>query len=163
MTFDGSSSVVDFSFKRKLLADVGLNGTVVAYCWFSDAARLTWYSDGRMKYNVGGTDMASYVLNSTGGTLDPNVADGYITVSGSLDYATKTYTLTVDGVAQNGGNPIAFYDSNATTINASIINANPHNSLYRRYAYDDISLTPEPATLGLLSVGGLALLRRRKK
>ena len=30
-------------------------------------------------------------------------------------------------------------------------------------AYDDVSLTPEPATMALLALGGLALLRRRRR
>ena len=30
------------------------------------------------------------------------------------------------------------------------------------FYFDDFSLTPEPATLGLLLLGGLALLRRKR-
>ncbi len=171
--FNKDASKVNFSFKRKVMTDIGNNGTPVSMMfigndYFTKASVVFgWFSDGRMKYfNGPGSNIysnASYVLDGSGNDFDPSVSDGFIAISGQINFASKTYSLVVNGVAQNGGNPIAFNDPSAEKTWLLISNENGEDSNYRQYALDDITLAiPEPTTMGLLTLGTLGVLKRKK-
>jgi hypothetical protein len=90
--------------------------------------------------------------------------------------ATETYTLTADVTYGAGGSltiDAALADSQGTNIgSASATDSTILSGQYFGYhswdnqgktiEFDDFAVVPEPATMSLLAIGGLALLRRRR-
>lgn len=91
---------------------------------------------------------------TTGGTVDlldggPILFSGNAkntATTGNVQWETLTYTFT----------PTADYDYLIVGLTSS-------GSVSDIVGFDDISLTPEPATMSLLGLGGLALIRRRRR
>jgi hypothetical protein len=100
-------------------------------------------------FNTTGTELYWNITinDAPGGAGTVNGTAQFATVKG--EWATVSWIFDMDPTAARG-----------------YMNLYPVNSTVGGVTYiDDLSLspTPEPATMGLLVIGGLALLRRRKK
>jgi len=81
-----------------------------------------------------------------------------LTITGTVG---GNYTVSVNGTSaapvsfyQGTSNPADFTNVNFTTVNAATVN----------YVVDNVALTPEPGTVGLLAAAtGVCLLRRRRR
>jgi hypothetical protein len=78
--------------------------------------------------------------------------------------------LMIEADALADGGQVRFYidgnqvgtSSRSTGIPLRWVRIGNNSKSYENFWYDDLSVVPEPATLGLLSLGGLALVRRRR-
>jgi hypothetical protein len=133
----------------------------------SQTTRFLLYSNGLIQVLGDGVD---FFATTTGNPADggsrfdlDDSTDRFVTISGTLDYDNDQFTVSVDGVAQNNGNPLTFRSGSGATyddVGAVWIEAQ-NQAQYRSYQVDDISLAiPEPASLGLLGLGGLLLAAR---
>ena len=176
-TFDAASSLVEYSFDwRATQALDGPSGTnIFSFVVGSNdnagansALTLNIRANGRLAVNDGTT---TRVVDGLLTTSTPVSDTPFRTISGKIDYATKTFTVFVNAVQQftsfNGGN-LSFNNSSAANPWVQIANLSadtiPANANYRTWAADNvkIAIVPEPATLGLAALAGLACLRRRR-
>ncbi len=168
-TFDSASSIVSYSFDWRATEtlDGSTSTNIFAFIVGSDstsgsnpALNLNIRGQGRLVANDGGSNRAADGLFTV---------NTYSTISGDIDYATKTFTVFVDGTQQytsfNGGN-LSF--ANAASDNAEIrlgnLSGGSLSANYRTWNADNISIAvPEPTSAAML-VGALGLLalRRRK-
>ena len=134
-----------------------------------NVARFQLFSGGRFSYHVGSTveRQASTTLGGT--TRFVGTEDVYFNVAGQFNYATKTYTLSVNGVPQttaDGGTDvnIPFFDVAASTADVRLFNLNSETTNWRRVSVDDLTIAiPEPTTaLSLGLIGAFTLLKRRR-
>ncbi|MBN1553338.1 MAG: PEP-CTERM sorting domain-containing protein [Phycisphaerae bacterium] len=90
------------------------------------------------------------------GTYDPGT---WYQISLSWDASTETVTASF-----NGGAPVSDSYKQSGAGNADQLLGYISNTVSTTFSgyVDDIVVTPEPTTLGLLAMGGLALVRRRK-
>jgi hypothetical protein len=81
-------------------------------------------------------------------------ANTYFTVSGTINYAAKTFTVSVDNVPQsvNGGPDFGFFDNAADSAEMDIINVRCFDPNWISVSFDNIHLavapTPAPSTPG---------------
>lgn len=134
-----------------------------------NVARFQLFSGGRFSYHVGSTveRQASTTLGGT--TRFVGTTNVYFNVAGQFNYATNTYTLSVNGVPQttaDGGTDvnIPYFDVAASTADVRLFNLNSENTNWRRVSVDDLTIAiPEPTTaLSLGLIGAFALLKRRR-
>jgi len=124
---------------------------------------LDWYdeiavSTSAKSINIPGTAFEEAIESGTFSVLF-NAGDGtggldlYLDNGGDVDITTLTGT----GVA------ISYSSLDADLQGVLERSIGSKIPFMAGYDYSDINVVPEPATLGLLAAGGIALLRRRKK
>jgi hypothetical protein len=137
------------------------NGTSrTANFFVSDAgfagSAIRWGENGNIWYWGGG---ANYVWD----TGVPIIYDQWVSFQLDIDYGNNQVTVYYNGaqVAQNTltGVGSGYADQLDIWLDTVALADNPSPSDYMMF--DDICITPEPTTLSVLLLGGLALLRRR--
>jgi hypothetical protein len=111
------------------------------------------------------TEDGFVTMNTTNGYFESRrigtyEADTWYPISISWDAVAKTVTASFDG-----GTPLTlgYAEAGANIANGLMAyNANTSGGTWYSYV-DDIVVTPEPATMGLLALGGLGMLIRRKR
>jgi hypothetical protein len=123
------------------------------------------YVDDRVVVELNGTDIGSWYLNPT-------------TTSGVMEFAPASgntpYTFT-NGVAYGSGSATSgFIVGGLNTLKLIVNNTDDVNPMTPTRSFQDdaavtyvqldggVTFLPEPATLSLLALGGLALLRRKR-
>lgn len=174
--FSNNSSQIAFSFQLSWDAF----GTADFYGRFfvgntlsaqgGDVLKMSWSADGRLIYTLSDNSVR-YATAADGSAFRAAGTGTFYTISGLLDYSTKTYSLAVNGVQQTNG-------SGSTTIafvNAAGSNVNPNfevstlfnnNANFKPWTVDNISyaLVPEPSALLLGAVGlSVVFLFRRRR
>lgn len=87
--------------------------------------------------------------------------DKWVEVSVDIDLTANTCEIFYDGVSVAAGTWTTGVEP--TNIQVMDIFPIPGDIAASAIYYDDISLTPEPATMALLGMGGLMMLRRRRR
>jgi hypothetical protein len=137
------------------------NGTSRAGHFFvSDAdfygSAITWLENGNVGYWGGG----GFFINDTG---VPAIYDQWVPIELQLNYTANQVTVFYNGVQVAQDTLTGVGSGYATQMDiwldtvALADNPNPGDWA----TFDNIVITPEPFSLALLAVGGLALLRRR--
>ncbi len=155
-TFDPASSVMYYSFQLKMPTVASAYGTNIL------RIRIGGPDDARSAVNFGLSDNGAFIFNNrdatgkgtiyfaettTGGTdkYYPN-PETYFTVSGALNYATKTFTVSVDGIPQadHGNANFPFRSNDSSTPAFTLINFAAGNPKWVPTFIDNIvlSLTP---------------------
>ncbi len=102
---------------------------------------------------------ANYFVDSVD-TNVPIVFGEYAHFELYFDIAVSTCTLLINGIVTNAIDvPLRSPSSGITTLRSNHV-TDPGG--YAEWYLDDVSVVPEPATMSLLALGGLALLKRRK-
>lgn len=167
--FDAGSSALQYSFQWR--PTQALDAT--------DSPDIFQFSIGSST-NIGDNAAARFTVRANGAFLARNggsfvvqaglfQANVYSTISGTIDYGAKTYTVFVDGTqlftGTNDGN-LAFDNAASDNVFIRIGNLSGANADYRPWSMDNISIIPEPATyaafFGLLAIGIVLLNRRRR-
>ncbi len=172
LAFNPATAIINFSFQVSYNAGTTTNSfRELARLSFgsNEAVRITFQSE-RVRFNDG-TDLTRTARRSTGSgsaNLQP-IADVFYTLFGTINWATKTYTLSVTdangtlaqvGAASNTN--LAF--ANVTGLTAPTITFQtfvPTDS-FRVVNLDNLNYTliPEPATMAMLALGSTMLLAR---
>jgi len=123
---------------------------------FRDGVWLQAKADGTLHYGVDGPDFANLVH------------DAWAEVRLDIDLDADTVTASYDGTPFHTG----VWDNNGDVetdtpgiggINFWANSDGAGTGLSGSFFIDDFSITPEPAAMSLLALGGLAVLRRRRK
>lgn len=122
-----------------------------------------WWSASTLTANFGST------------SLDPNSAlradwsginfdNDWLDIEILLNFLNHTYTFSVNGVAVANSTNIAFNGDAASANSMQQVAFYTYNSDSSVHAIDDITVEviPEPAALGLLAIGSLTAMRRRR-
>ncbi len=150
--FSNSSSVINYGWKFR---DGDLAMTTYWQAGEKNEGKMPW----QIRYSgLGGDRVGIYrAAGTTEAFLNMNLTWHSIDIIS--DWSSGTFNVTVDGV--NQGN---FTMIDATGIEYRFYAAAQGNFPSNISAYmDDVYVTPEPATMGLLALGGLALLRRKRR
>jgi hypothetical protein len=117
---------------------------------------ITWLDNGNVGYWGGG----NFYIWDTG---VPIIYDQWVSFQLDVDYGSDQVTVYYNGaqVAQDTltGVGSGYADQLDIWLDTVALEDNPSPSDYMMF--DDIYITPEPTTLSVLLLGGLALLRRR--
>ncbi|MEM6821110.1 MAG: PEP-CTERM sorting domain-containing protein, partial [Verrucomicrobiota bacterium] len=87
-------------------------------------------------------------------------ADTFEILSGTIDYSTGNYTVSLNGAAAVGGT----FTGSSTYGDFNIQADNPSAANYTTWTFDniDIAAVPEPSTYALIGIaGGVLLLTKR--
>ncbi len=144
--FDGSSSKVDFRIRLHVKGEQGTAGTsnfIIQIGYDaqlgSSAAQIKLSRSGRVKYN-NGTSENEPTLDADSNTLVlRNDPEEWTEIGGRLDYAAKTWTLSVNGVPQGAG-PLAFR-APVESAALRLINVAKEEAPHVPLAFDLLSLT----------------------
>lgn len=170
--FDPNASTLTFSFDYRLSARSAQTGISYLRIGTTDGnvLRLSFWTDGGINFNNG---TSGNWAHDASGNKFAAAAGTYYHISASLNYQTKQFTLSINGVTQQvaGNSTLNFFSTTSTSwtdIQMSVLNVN--NASWRSFALDNLSLrapeaVPEPATASLLVIGtiGWALQRRRNR
>jgi hypothetical protein len=174
--FSNASSQIAFSFQLKW-DSLGPSGTYTGRFFVGntlstqagDVLRLSWGANGQLIYTL--SDTTVRFATNAGGMNFAAAAGSFYTVSGVLDYATKSYTLSVNGVQQTdnlGSSNISFVNAAGANVNSNFeIQTQLNNSAnFRPWTLDNLNyaLVPEPSAVALaLLAGGMLILVRRAR
>ncbi len=143
ITFDGNHSLIDFSFdiQWKSINPKTEIGRVYFGAIGTPAIRFSLQANGNILYGGANTT----VTNSAGAAFAAAASHWY-KARVLVDYKTKTYKLTVDGVEQNNGNAIDFMDSSCSTPEIFLFNKSGSDPNKTTLYYDNIEwATFQPA------------------
>lgn len=176
--FSATSSQIAFSFDLKW-DEVGSTSIYTGRFFVGntlstqdgDVFKLTWSATGAVGYTLNNNTLR-FATNAAGNQFIAQ-ADTFYTISGVLDYGTKTYTLSVNGVQQvdqTGAATLGFVRPAGANVNANFEfqTQNNNHASARVWTVDnlDYHAIPEASSLGLLMLGGgvaLTLFRARKR
>jgi hypothetical protein len=94
-------------------------------------------------------------------TAQPIQYDTWVEVRADIDLDANSCEIFYDGVSLGG--PTTWQKGAQPIHGIDCLDIFPISEDASVMYYDDISLTPEPATMALLGIGGLALIRRRRR
>lgn len=166
-TFSNANSQIAFNFQLSWDAF----GTADFYGRFfvgnilssqgGDVLKLSWAADGRIIYTLS-DNTVRFATAADGSVFRATSTDTFYTISGILDYSTKTYSLAINGVSQTNGSGstnIAFVNASGSYVNPNfeVSTLFNNNANFKSWTIDNINyaLVPEPSSL-LLGVVGLA-------
>ena len=154
---DAAPDSEDFAVAHRIYLAQGNGGTAI---------RINVFDNGRLQLATGSGTVN--VVNGNGANFDLDDAGGrFIDVSGVIDFDTDTYTLSFDGVQQtfNGSADLAFNAVGQTDFGQfNLQQGGSTDANARQISIDNLgAAVPEPGSLALLSLGGLALLRRQSR
>jgi hypothetical protein len=110
-------------------------------------------------------DTTSIELNNTNGN---NSADGWVGVGDGTDTTWYRYDLGSSSgwqtlsIAGTGITEITIATRGSTLLNGAVEDGGTVDTSGRPVNWDDLTYVPEPATMGLLGLGGLVALRHRR-
>jgi len=172
--FNASSSILDYSFQLKLNGSLGGND--------NDAFRLNIASANVFQFAVlaggyvtvtdgngsGVTTGVTFKTTTGGATNFVATPDVFFTLSGRINYVTKTFTVSLNGINQMDASGsdlnFGFKNNSAANANIQLVSNAALNSGYRTSTLDNLGLVavPEPASLTLLLLGaGVFVVVRR--
>jgi len=94
-------------------------------------------------------------------TAQPIQYDKWVEVSAAIDLDANSVEIFYDGVSLGGPTT---WQKGADPINGiDCLDIFPISADASVMYYDDVSLTPEPATMALLGMGGVMMFRRRRR
>jgi len=102
-----------------------------------------------------------YVDSTAGTTTLPIQYDKWVEVRADIDLDANTVEVFYGGTSLSGGQ--ISWSKNQLVHGIDVLDIFPVSDDASIMYYDDISLTPEPATMALLGIGGLMMLRRRRR
>lgn len=166
--FNGTSSILNVAFQFRFVTAPDASTSTVAAIQFgydgsdaTTAARFYITSEGRLGFNNGAT--AVLVSN-----LDINDTTTWTTVAASLNFATQTYTFSVNGTSYSTGGGTSVFSFRGLTDAADLRLTNVGSVSSKSIAFDNISLVvvPEPSSAGFVILTGFAglifvIMRRR--
>ncbi|MEM9753427.1 MAG: PEP-CTERM sorting domain-containing protein [Planctomycetota bacterium] len=147
--FDAIGSVDGFRLDHRI-AIGGTDGSpMVAFDLFGNS---------RLQYRT--ASGATNAVNINGNSLNLDDTGGrFVTVEGTIDIDAGTYDLVIDGVSQGTGLGLINTPSDFGQVTLQW-RTNDAGAL--QYSLDNLEIAvPEPGSLALLGLGGLAMLRRR--
>ena len=173
-TFNPASSILYYSFQLKPTALAATYGTIVLrmrLCGSDDrhsALNFGLGNNGSFSFSAGdgkggGTSPVARTASKGGAVFVPAV-DTYFTVCGSVNYANKTFTISVNGVPQevNGARDIPFASpSPGTTPRLDLENYSADDPLWSSTSIDNISLSLTPNGIATPPQTGTRLARTK--
>lgn len=164
--FNGASSILNVGFQFRFVTMPDANTSSVAAIQFgfdgadtNTAARFYLTSDGRLGFNNGAS---TAILVSS---LDINDTTTWTSVTASLNFATQTYTFSVNGTPYSTGGGTSIFNFRGPTDAAAFRLTDIGSANSKSVAFDNISVTvvPEPSIGALLGVAGLLAIGRRRR
>lgn len=164
-----ASKTIDALDDSHVIADVYMASqadVVGSYIYFGGstaatanaAAQFGFTSGNQLRYRDGSSDVVVPDVTYQANTYYHFVAD--------IDLVNKAYDLTITGPGITNAitiTGVAFRNSGVDEIGWVIaLNSSASGAPNRLLWVDDLSITPEPATMALLSLGTVGLLRRRR-
>jgi hypothetical protein len=158
-TFVSNASVIDYSYSTRFnglpnnngqdVQRLSIGGTVAVYITLETTGQVNAYAYRTpipLKTSMGGTN--AFVAT-------PGI---YFTVSGQVNYATKTYTVFLNGIAQTVGGPSAttnfpFYVSTTNSYNIIMENNLPEESTWVPSTISQIRYELDPSWSGPITIG----------
>lgn len=165
--FNASSTVINYSFSLKLDGEANANSTLSILRLQTGTGgndmKLELTANGRLGITNGSTNVTA---KTESGDTFVAPANTFFTVAGTIDYATKTYTISVNGVTQLTGSASPNFSfstsSNPTSADLFLLNMNPNSVDWMPVTIDNINYTaaaiPEPSTTALLGAAAAGLV-----
>jgi hypothetical protein len=157
-TFNSSSSIIDYSFSMRLEADPNTSPGDVQRVLLGNsiAAEICLLGNGTVHAYSARTPIT---LKTTMGGSTNFVALGgvYFTVSGQLNYATKTFTVFLNGVAQTIGGPtdttnFPFYVTTSSSPLVGITNVDPQETTWLPSSLSHFEYQLDPIWSGPITI-----------
>lgn len=165
--FNASSTVINYSFSLKLDGDANANSTLSILRLRTGTGgndmRLELTANGRLGIGDGSVNV---IAKTEGGGTFVAPSNTFFTVAGTIDYTTKTYTISVNGVTQLTGSASPNFSfsptSNPSSADLFFFNMNPNGVDWMPVTIDNINYTaaaiPEPSTAALLGAAAAGLV-----